>query len=160
VLHAPSQRGAKGTRYVLSAVERLRSEGHAFRFALIEGLPHEEALRRYAEADLVVDQLLYGWYGALAVEAMALGKPVIAYIREADLAWVPRAMREDLPLIVAGAHTIYDVLKHWLTVGPQALEEQGRRSRAFAGRWHDPLSVARETTALYRTIANTATERA
>lgn len=160
VLHAPSHRGAKGTRYVLNAVERLRSEGHAFRFTLVEGLPHEEALRLYAEADLVVDQLLYGWYGALSVEAMALGKPVIAYIREADLACVPPAMREALPVIVADAHTIYDVLKHWLTVGPQALEERGRRSREFAARWHDPLSVARETTALYRAITNATTERA
>jgi hypothetical protein len=61
VLHAPSHRGAKGTRYLLEAIERLRSEGHAFRFTLVEGVAHEEALRRYAEGDLVVDQLLYGW---------------------------------------------------------------------------------------------------
>ena len=32
----------------------------------------------YAQADLVVDQVLIGWYGALAVETMAMGKPVIA----------------------------------------------------------------------------------
>lgn len=152
VLHAPSHRGAKGTRYLLDAVERLRSEGQAFRFTLVEKVSHDEALRRYAEADLVVDQLLYGWYGALGVEAMALGKPVIAYIREADLGCLPAAMHEDLPLIAADAHTIYEVLKHWLNVGHETLEEQGRRCRAFAARWHDPSEVARHTAELYRAL--------
>jgi hypothetical protein len=69
-------------------------------------------------------------------------------------------MREDLPLIVADAHTIYDVLKHWLTVEPQALHEKARRSRDFAARWHDPLQVARETTALYRTLPGACRDRA
>jgi hypothetical protein len=152
VLHAPSHRGAKGTSYVLSAVERLRSEGRSFRFILIEGVPHEQAVLRYAEADLVVDQLLYGWYGALAVEAMALGKPVIAYIRDSDLACVPAAMRETLPVIPADPRSIYEVLGHWLSVPWELLEEQGRRSRAFAERWHDPLAVARVTFEAYRRV--------
>ena len=45
-------------------------------------MTHGEALGRLAAADLVVDQLVLGWYGAVAVEAMALGRPVLAYIRE------------------------------------------------------------------------------
>jgi hypothetical protein len=154
LLHAPSHRGTKGSRYILEAVERLRSEGHTFRFTLVEGVAHEEALRRYAEADLVVDQVLCGWYGALAVETMALGKPVIAYIREADLGCLPSGMREELPLILADTTSIYEVLKHWLNVGDEALQEQGRRSRAFVARWHDPLNVARSTTALYQALCS------
>jgi hypothetical protein len=41
--------------------------------------------------------LFAGWYGGLAVELMALGKPVLAYIREEDLSFVDPQMRYELP---------------------------------------------------------------
>jgi len=46
-------------------------------------------------ADLLVDQLLTGWYGAVAVEMMALGKPVVCYLREDDLKFIDSRMRAD-----------------------------------------------------------------
>ena len=143
VLHAPTHRGAKGTRHVLNAVRRLQDEDKIdFEFTLVEGLPRAEARRLYEGADLLVDQLLCGWYGGLAVELMALGKPVICYLREGDLKFIPTAMREQLPMINATPETIYDVVKEWLTVRRESLPEVGRRSRAYVERWHDPLKIA------------------
>ena len=81
VVHAPSRRGVKGTEAILRAVERLQKRVN-FRFMLIENLPHAEAKAAYKEADVVIDQLRIGWYGVLATETMALGKPTIAYIRD------------------------------------------------------------------------------
>ena len=48
---------------------------------LVEGVPHDEARERYARADIVVDQLNAGWHGVFALEAMALGKPVVAHLK-------------------------------------------------------------------------------
>ena len=152
VLHAPTQRAIKGTRYLLDAAERLRGEGVPFDLELIENLPHAEAQRRYGEADLVVDQLLAGWYGGFAVEAMALGKPVIAYLRESDLPNVPQEMRATLPVINATPTTIYDVLKEWLTVRRHTLQERGRASRAYVERWHDARAIAKRLIADYEAI--------
>ena len=152
ILHAPTNRGAKGTRFLLEAVERLRSEGVPFDLELIENLPHAEARRRYGEADLVVDQLLSGWYGGFAVEAMALGKPVIAYLRESDLHVLPRDMRAALPVINATPMTIYDVLKEWLTVRRHSLPERARSARAYVERWHDARAIARRLIADYEAI--------
>jgi glycosyltransferase involved in cell wall biosynthesis len=76
VLHAPSSRRRKGTEHVLEAVEGLDVE-----LDLVEGLRHDEARRHYERADIVVDQLNAGWYGVFALEAMALGKPVLSYLR-------------------------------------------------------------------------------
>jgi glycosyltransferase involved in cell wall biosynthesis len=73
VLHAPSDRRRKGTEHVVAACESLDVD-----LDLVEGLRHDEARRRYEQADLVVDQLNAGWYGILALEAMALGKPVLS----------------------------------------------------------------------------------
>lgn len=143
IVHAPSHRAVKGTRFLLEAVERLRAEGVAFEFRMIEGLTNEAARREYERADLLVDQLLAGWYGGLAVELMALGKPAMAYIREDDLRFLPAGMRADLPLIQATPASIYDVLRSWLARPREEWDAAGRRARAYVERWHDPLRIAR-----------------
>lgn len=145
VVHAPSHRGVKGTRFIVDAVNRLRADGVAFDFQLVEGLPRAEARRIYERADLVVDQLIVGWYGGLAVEAMALGKPVIAFLRAADLLFVAPEMRKELPVIQATPQTIFEVLKQWLTVRRRDLPDVGARSRRFMECWHDPVLIARRT---------------
>ncbi len=142
VLHAPSHQGAKGTRFVIDAVSRLRAEGISFDFTLVQGVRHDEAMRLYARCDLLVDQLLVGWYGGLAVELMALGKPVIAYLRASDLGFLPSGMRDALPVINATPDSIYSVLKEWLTVRRGELPAMGVRSRRYAQAWHDPVSIA------------------
>ena len=152
VVHAPTHRGIKGTRFILDATERLQREGIQFDLELVEGLPHAEAQGRYQEADLIVDQLLLGWYGGFAVEAMALGKPVIAYLRESDFHCVPAQMLEELPVIHATPANIYDVLKEWLTTRCQSLPVRGRAARAYVEHWHDARAIARRLIADYEAI--------
>lgn len=144
VLHAPTNRGIKGTRFVLDAVSRLQSDGVDFEFRLVEGLPHAEARALFGRADLVVDQLLIGWYGGLAVESMALARPVVAYLREEDFGSVSPEMRAELPIVSAEPETIYGVLKDLLTARRGELAEIGRRGRRYVERWHDPLRIAEQ----------------
>jgi hypothetical protein len=145
VVHAPTSRGVKGTRFLVQAVEQLRAEGLRFDFVLVENMSRAEARSIYERADLVVDQLLLSWYGGLGVEAMSLGKPVVCYVRHGDLKFVPEAMRRDLPVIEASPHTIKSVLGDLLTQRRAMLPEIGRRSRAFVEQWHDPRKVAQRT---------------
>jgi glycosyltransferase involved in cell wall biosynthesis len=142
VVHAPSHRGVKGTRFVLDAVSRLQAEGVAFEFALVEGMSNAEARRLYEQADLLIDQLLAGWYGGLAVELMALGKPVLCYIREEDLQFIPHGMRAQLPIINVNPATLYGVLRESLTQRKGELAAEGRRGREYVESWHDPLRIA------------------
>ncbi len=160
VLHAPSNRRLKGTRFILDAVERLKAEGVPLEFVLVEGLPNTEARRLYERADLLVDQLLFGWYGGLAVELMALGKPVICYIRESDLQFIPQGMKDDIPIIQATPNTIYEVLKRWLTARKADLPATGMKSRTYVERWHDPLKIAAQTKADYEAILTAKEHRA
>jgi hypothetical protein len=142
IVHAPSHRQVKGTRHLVDAVERLRSAGAMLELTLVESMPRDEARSLYERADLVVDQLLAGWYGGLAVEAMALGKPVVSYLRTEDLAFVSAGMRAEIPVINAHPGTIYDVLKNLATVDRGSLAGRGRAGRAYVERWHDPRKVA------------------
>jgi glycosyltransferase involved in cell wall biosynthesis len=142
IVHAPSHREVKGTRYVIDAVSQLKAKGFALDLVLVEGLPRDEARKVYESADLVVDQLLAGWYGGLAVEAMALGKPVVSYIREGDLKFVPEIMRAELPILRATAGTIADVLRALVGLRKEGLRNAGMRSREYVERWHDPRVIA------------------
>ncbi len=152
ILHAPTHRGIKGTRHVLETVQRLRGEGIPFDFQLVENRTWAEARALYEKADLLVDQLLLGWYGGLAVELMALGKPVVCYLRAGDLGFIPKEMQLDLPIIQADPASLYDVLKEWLTVRRRELVGVGRRSRQFVEKWHDPRKIAAQVAADYRRI--------
>jgi glycosyltransferase involved in cell wall biosynthesis len=100
----------------------------------------------------VVDQLLAGWYGGLAVEVMALGKPVVAYLRCEDLAFLPESMRAELPIVSAEPATIYAVLKRLLGEDAGQLARLGERSRAYVEHWHDPRSIAARLKADYEGV--------
>lgn len=152
VVHAPSHRGVKGTRHILAAVESLRRQGVVFEFRLIERMSRVEARRHYERADLVVDQLLAGWYGGLAVEAMALGKPVVCYLRSEDLEAIPPEMRRDLPLIAATPETIEDILREWITGSGEERRLKGLKGRRYVERWHDPCRIAERLVGDYREV--------
>jgi hypothetical protein len=149
LVHAPTHRGVKGTQFVIDAVSRLRDEGLRFDFQLVEGLTHAEAVRLYEKADLLVDQLLVGWYGALAVEFMAMGKPVVSYLRNDDLGFLPEGMRRELPVMSASPVEIADVLRSALTEPPQRWRERGADGRRFAEAWHDPRRIAADLKRAY-----------
>lgn len=151
ILHAPTNRGVKGTPRILEAVELLKARHPEVELLLVENVPHEEVRGMYARADLVIDQLLLGWYGGFAVEAMALGRPVMCYLREEDLHFIPEQMRADLPLINAKPENIDAVLED-VFIHRDTLPQVGARSREFAERWHDPLEIARGTVETYERI--------
>jgi glycosyltransferase involved in cell wall biosynthesis len=153
VVHAPTHRQVKGTDVVLQAAEQLRREGEKFELVLIENLRRDEARRAYERADLAIDQLFAGWYGGFAVEMMALGKPVLCYLRESDLKFLPPAQREEMPIIAVRPDTLAATLREWLRAPRARLEEIGRRSRLYVEKWHDPLKIAAQLKADYEAAA-------
>ena len=65
------------------------------------------------QADIVVEQLIYGWWGSTGIETMALGKPVVCYLRSE---WKENFLNHfkeysSLPIVEADTSTIYEVLK-------------------------------------------------
>ena len=137
VAHAPTDRDVKGTRHVEQAVEALRAENVPIRLELIQGLDRAGVIERTAAADVVVDQLLIGWYGGYAVEAMAMAKPVVCFIRESE-----NPFGERLPIVRATPATLAERLRE-LAADRGRLHEAGLAGRRFAEIEHDPRRVAR-----------------
>jgi hypothetical protein len=152
VVHAPSDRRSKGTDAVLAASAELERRGVAHELVLVEGVTREEARQAYARADLLVDQVVIGWYGGLAVELMALAKPVVAHLNADDLNALPKTMRRELPVVDTDAQSLADVLQELLTTRRHELPEIGRLSRSYVEKWHDPDVVAAHTEAAYREV--------
>lgn len=152
IIHAPSNRSIKGTKYILSAFERLEKEGIPFRYTLVEGMSNQEARKVYETADILIDQLLAGYYGGLAVELMSLAKPVICYMREEDFRHMPRDMVRDMPIINATPDGIYEVLKKHLTTNKHKLRDIGLASRKYVETYHDPIKVAGKLVADYKAV--------
>jgi glycosyltransferase involved in cell wall biosynthesis len=138
VVHAPSRRSKKGTRYLLGAVERLRNEGYQFKFMLCEKMNNEEVKKKLTESEIVVDQLLARAYGLFAVEAMASGNVVLGNAHPGR-----HGLPEDLPIATTNPSNIYEHLKLVLE-SPQLRLEKARQGRAYVEKYHDHVKVAKE----------------
>jgi glycosyltransferase involved in cell wall biosynthesis len=143
VLHAPSNRRRKGTEHVIAASEQLPVE-----LEIVEGLHHDEARRRYARADIVVDQLNAGWYGLFAIEAMALGKPVVAFLHEGAVARTEDAFDTRVPIVSATADTLVERLRP-LVEDAQERRRIGAASRAYVEQVHDVDRIANRLLDIY-----------
>ena len=131
VIHAPSNRAKKGTADVIAACERLAVE-----LEIVEGLHHDEARRCYERADIVVDQLRAGWYGLFAIEAMALGKPVVSFLHDEAARRTEEAFGVRVPIVRATAETLAGVLSP-LVDSPEERRRLGAESRAYVEQVHD-----------------------
>ncbi|MCP9485819.1 MAG: glycosyltransferase family 4 protein [Gaiellaceae bacterium MAG52_C11] len=131
IVHAPSHRGRKGTEHVIAACEGLDAD-----LALVEGLHHHEALERYRAADIVVDQLNAGWYGLFAVEAMALGKPVVTFLHDDAVRRTEEAYATRVPIVNATKETLREQLRE-LVGSADERRRIGATSRAYVERVHD-----------------------
>ena len=134
ILHAPTSRGNKGTSFIINAIDKLKDEGYKIRLLLIENVTHDELKQKYIACDLYVEEIIHGWYGTTSIEAMALGRPTICFIRESYYEHIN--FGEDIPVINAEPSSIYEVLKR--TIDEKHLfPEIGKKSRLFVENVHD-----------------------
>lgn len=146
IVHAPTSPEVKGTYHILKAIELLQS-AYDFDFKLIQGMPHEEAKKAYAHADIIIDQILVGSYGLCAIENMALAKPVICYITE----FMKEKYPKELPLISANPTNIKETLEFLLN-NRDSLDEIGNQSREYAKKYHDINKLSQKFIDLYHEV--------
>jgi glycosyltransferase involved in cell wall biosynthesis len=146
VVHAPSNRQKKGTQWVIEACEQLPVD-----LDIVEDVPHDVARERYAKADIVVDQLNAGWHGVFALESMALGKPVVTYLKPELVERSAEGFGIRLPIVSATKDTLVDALRP-LVEQPALRREIGAQSRAYVEQVHDIDRIADRLIDLYRSL--------
>lgn len=146
ILHAPNHREIKGTPHILRAVEELKAEGLSVELILAEKKPNHEIRELIRSSDVVIDQLVVGWYAMFAIETMALGKPVICNMRQ-DLENLYRVAGlydpgETIALIHACPLTIKDVLRR-LYYDRKELEHRAAMGRTYVQKHHSIDAVGK-----------------
>lgn len=127
IVHAPNHRIFKGTQFLIEAVDKLKTENIPIELILVEKIPNDQALEIYRSADIIFDQCLIGFHGYFALEGMAMGKPVMCYIRKPELYLLHP---EECPIINTHINTlesdIINLINH-----REELREIGIRGRQY-----------------------------
>ncbi len=132
IVHAPSKRAIKGTKYVLEAFNRLKEKYDNIELILVEGKTQQEAFEIYKTADIIVDQLFAGTYGVFAIESMALGKPVITYISDEMKERLP----EELPIVSGNINTVEKAMES-LILDAELRYKKGVEGRKYVENYHN-----------------------
>ena len=147
MVHAPSSRTRKGTEHVVAACAALDVD-----LEIVEGLDHREAFERYRRADVIVDQLNAGWYGVFAIEAMALGKPVVTFLHDEAVRRTEEAFGLEVPIVNASKDTLVEALRP-LVVSADERMRVGAASRAYVEEVHDVERMTDRLLALYAELS-------
>jgi glycosyltransferase involved in cell wall biosynthesis len=95
--------------------------------------------------DLVADQFVIGWYAMFAIEAMAMGKPVLCYLREDFIDLYVKAglvTCNEIPLINTGLLEILEKIR-WAYNNRGELSVIGKKGREFVQKHHSTEHVGR-----------------
>jgi glycosyltransferase involved in cell wall biosynthesis len=144
----------KTTHIIVPAVQRLKDEGYPVELIFCKDVPNREVRYYQAQADIVVDMLTYGFFGANIREALMLGKPAVCFLRPEWLASmraeVPDYVKE-IPVVSATPETIRAVLVDLITHAEKRAE-LGRRGREFALKWHSSAAAGRRFDKIYSAL--------
>lgn len=141
----------KCTHIYSPLIKFFKAIGYPVEMIFARDIPSRDVRFLLVQADIVVDMLTFGNFGANIREALMLGKPTVCYLRPE---WLESMRREipqyvdELPVISATPMTIHDVLKD-LIEHPEKRLEIGRRSREFAIKWHSAAAGAKRFDRIY-----------
>lgn len=139
VLHAPNHKTIKGTSFVVKAMEELKNEGRPVELILLQGRANSEIIEEIAKADLIIDQLVIGWYAMFALESLCMAKPVVCNLRQdlIDL-YVGSGLlssHEEVPFINGNIFNIKQILIDILDAKID-LSVYGKKSYAYVSKHH------------------------
>ena len=138
ISHAPSNSSKKGTdSMILPALKKL-SEKYDFEISLIKGMPHDKCLDLIKKSDIFIDQVLVGFYGNAALEAMSYGIPTMTYLSEKSLNKIGTS-NEKLPIISVQYQTekaIMEALEVFLKE-PKKLKKLAHETKKWVEEHHD-----------------------
>lgn len=147
-LRVDEKKDLKGSKAIISAIDRLISEGYPVQKVYYTNIPSTDMRYFQAQADIIVDQLNYGRYGSFAREGMMIGKPVIGKLSFDSQKETAIALRE-CPIINADEESIYGVLKNTIFLSAQEREEIGHNSREYMLKWHEADACAQRFEKVY-----------
>ena len=138
ISHAPSNSSKKGTESLILPALEILSKKYDFEIKLITGMAHDECLEIIKKSDIFIDQVLVGFYGNAALEAMSYGIPTVAYLDEKYLRLVGTSSKK-IPIIntkYQNKEAIVDALEPFLKESTM-LKNLSKKTKKWVTKHHD-----------------------
>ncbi len=148
VVHASNHRLFKGTHHLIKAINNLKQKGMPIELQIVEKIPNKMAFDIYRTADLIFDQCLVGFYGFFAIEAMALGKPVMSFLRKSQDYLLSH---NECPIIRTHINTLENDLYN-LILNKDRLRQIGIAGRKYVEKYFSLNAFASRLAKLYHDI--------
>jgi hypothetical protein len=144
-VHAPTAPVAKGSEFVLKAIAELEKDGLVdFEFKLLKGISNENYVKELNEADVLIDQFIWGWYGVATQQALQLGKIVICNLHNERIKHTP-----DNPIINANIHNLKDEILKIINMDKEEIDKIKSKSINYFNKFHSVDSVAHKCLTIY-----------
>jgi len=134
ICHSPSQRGAKGTEKIISTVRGLEKD-YPVELVLIEGYPHNRAIKLLSSCDIAIDQLGELGYGISSLEALSMGIPTCTCLLPDYESYIP-----DHPFVNVNEDSLREKLIELIENEGYRLQK-GLEGRSWVERHHDSRKV-------------------
>ena len=145
ILHCPTNATVrtKGTIHIDAVLEQIVAETkHNIRlvrpYKEKEGTSYNytasryELFRMFKEADIVIDQMVIGWYGLLSVEALAAGRDVVCFVDEK----LKPYLFPGCPIHVADVNTLKKTLLDCIDQYARGIQPDTSRQLEWLKKYH------------------------
>jgi glycosyltransferase involved in cell wall biosynthesis len=148
IVHMTTAPICKGTPQVEDILDKL-SKSENFEYKRLQGMRRTEVMEWIGKSDIFLDNFIIGDGPPVgAIEAMAIGKPVISYTRpELDHVW----RRPEVPYINANLDQLPDAISNLLQ-DARLRQELSVAGRAYVEKVHDARVQARKIMECYQQI--------
>lgn len=154
--HGVNMQTIKSTEIWIEVISCLKSEGFNIEMIFFKDVPNKQIKYYQAQADIFVDMLTFGFFGANIREAMMLGKPAICFLRPEwlfDMSMEIPDYVKELPIVSATPETAYSTLKE-LAINVTKRRVLGRQMREFGLKWHASDIAAKNAEIIYSKFLN------
>lgn len=149
IAHMPKQH-IKGSEWIEPILKKLEVNfPNKVEYIKISGLSWQDSLKTLANCDILIDQVLSGWYGGISVEAALLGVLPIAYIDSDLLRFVPENMGVNLPVLALSDKEELPSVLEKLISHRDYLTQEALRCHKSALQFHEAKVVAKQLISQY-----------
>ncbi len=148
ILHAPTDPKVKGTDIIEKAFNNLSKNFPECNFKILKVTDHNHLLEEMSKASIVIDQLLVGWYGVQALEALVLGKTVMCFINDPYLKLMD--FDQPLPVVNTNAFSFEQDLANLIKAGK--FKESNLAGQHFVHKYFNQEKIADQFEQIYKQV--------
>lgn len=145
VIHAPTAKVAKGTEIIREKMKVICSLFDNVRYIEVAGVSNDEYQELISKSDLLIDQVIWGYYGVAAIQAMAVGIPVACYL---NISPEDNSSLTDIPILNINEDNFIEIISKFIS-DDQLIQDVSDKAKLFYANNHCPAVVANNVLSQY-----------